>query len=218
MVENLAQQTANQIVDKIASTDQDKTEAAFGLLAANLHKEAYPGEPSSQAGAHFVAEVFSDINAQYTNGKTVPSGLALAWAKNQTGHELPATGFSRSDLESVKTSSDPSVNVLDKYMAGVLLNDYSALQDASEKAAINRLIANHECSDEKKIIADYRVKSGIPVGGEVPPYFAHMENCNDKEAPGDRTLAAGVVRQISVDEVQDKLKMLDAANPTYLWF
>ncbi len=217
MTENLARETANQIVDKIVSTEPIKLENAYDLLARNLYKEAYPGEPVSHAGNKFVAEVFTDINGQYTNAKSVPENLAMAWASKQAGHELPATGFNQDDLQKVLSSTDANVTTLDKYMAGVLNDNYSQLQKDSEIAAGDRIIRAHFCEERHKIADDYRKQSGIPAGTPLGGILSES-NCTDKEEPGDRVRNAGVIREIPITDIEDRLKNLDAAAPTRLWF
>jgi hypothetical protein len=217
MVENMAQDTADKIVDKIVSADPNKTENAFAVLANKLYTDVYNSDPSNKAAAQFVNEVFKDINAQYTNGKSVPEELAFAWANEQTGHELPATGFRVSDLQSIQASKDGHVTELDKYMAGILLDNYGTLQTDAQHDATNRMMVEHECKETTKILDGYRKETGLAPDAPLPSILA-ADVCHDKAEPGDPDKAAGVIREITPTEMQTKLKDLDASRPKKLWF
>lgn len=218
MVENLAQQTANQIVDKFVSSDANKVESAYSIFADKLYTDVYKTDPSPQAATKFLDDVFADVNAQYTGGKALPHDLALAWANQQLGHELPAAGFDKDDLDNIRTSTASSVTALDKFMAGVLENDYAQLQKDSMDTAITRVEQAHYCGQVKQIADQSRADLKLPPDAPVPGIPSFELTCNATPDPGDLKRAAGVVRVVSTVDLQASLKDLDAKQPMKFWW
>jgi hypothetical protein len=202
-MDNSAQDTANKIVDSIVSNNPNRVEDSLALLSNKLHEDGYSADTSSKGQDKFIADVFSDVNAQYMYGKSLPSDLSFAWANQQLGHELPKDGFNRDDLKAVQASTDASVTTLDKFMAGQLVSHFDELQEQARSNALGRYFAADECKGYKKIVAE----------NPDNPYTKNLGNCDDKFDPADTPRMQGVIRQILPADVQTRLNFLDGRKP-----
>lgn len=199
-MENAARTTANKIVDTLVSPDHNKVESAFATLVDKLYSDVWNSEPTTQGRAKFVQDVFDDINEQYLSGKSVPATLALAWANQQLGQELPKEGFSKEDLLAIKNSNAPTVTVLDKYFANEMINDYTDLQVQAKNGAIDRYYAADLCKNEEKINAEYPTVPHAPL------------ICKDTPDPADLPRMNGVIRTILPIDLQTRINSIDGKD------